>query len=408
MFNQKKKGLFIIMSKFTYKHTTYACYLAYITGAVINNFVPLLFIVFQTQYGLSLDNLAVLIVLNFSVQFVVDFLGAKYVDKIGYRTSLVFALFMAALGLFSLGTLPVIMPPFPGLILSVIFYAIGSGLLEVMVSPTIEGLPADKAKEAAMSLLHSFYCWGSMLVVIVSTIFFRLFGLENWRILCYVWTIIPLFTSLLFLKVPIVPFGNGESCSLKKIISSGLFGIFALLMLCAGAAELAISQWASLFAETGLGVSKTMGDLLGPCLFAASMGIFRALYGKYGDRINLYFALIFSSVICIIGYLVTVFVQNPIVSLIGCGICGFGVAIMWPGTLSLAAKHCAFGGTAIFGYLAMCGDIGCSVGPALVANASERFSLFGSPLKAGLLCAIIFPVILMLGVISLKIKLRKQ
>lgn len=386
----------------TYKHTTYACYMAYIVGAVINNFVPLLFVVFQTQYSLSLDNLAVLIFLNFAVQIFVDLFGAKYVDKIGYRQSLIIALAFAALGLCSLGTLPVFMPPFAGLIISVVFYAIGSGLLEVMVSPTIEALPND-AKASAMSLLHSFYCWGSMLVVIVSTIYFRKFSVENWRWLCYAWAILPVITLLMFTKVPIVPFGDSDSeTSIKKIFSSGLFRIFALLMLCAGAAELAMSQWASLFAETGLGVSKTTGDLLGPCLFAATMGIGRATYGKYGEKLNLYSALIISAVICIAGYLTAVFAPNPILSLLGCGLVGLGSAIMWPGTLSLAAKHCAFGGTAIFGFLAMAGDIGCSTGPSLVAAVSGRVQLFGSPLKAGLLFAIIFPAVLLFEIIRLK------
>lgn len=393
-----------MIKKFTYKHTTYACYLAYITSAVINNFTPLLFVIFQKEYGLSLDKLAVLVTLNFSAQFFVDFFGAKYVDKIGYRKSLILGLVMAGVGLCCLGTLPSIFPPFVGLVISVICYAMGSGLLEVMVSPTIEALPSD-SKAGAMSLLHSFYCWGSMLVIIVSTIYFNLFDVKNWQQLCFLWAIIPAFTILLFLKVPIVPFGGGhESASVREIFSSSVFRIFAVLMLCAGASELAMSQWASLFAETGLGVSKTTGDLLGPCMFAAAMGIFRALYGKYGKKINLYSVLLISSIICIFGYAVAVFAPNPIVSLIGCGLCGFGVAIMWPGTLSLAAKHCAVGGTAIFGFLAMSGDIGCSVGPAVVAVVSDNFMIFNSPLKAGLLCAIIFPVILMIGVVWLKKK----
>lgn len=398
-----------MVKKFTYKHTAYACYMAYIVGAVINNFVPLLFVILSDTYSLTLENLAFLIFLNFATQCVVDFLGAKYVDKIGYRRTLIIALFMAMLGLCSLGVLPSVMPAFAGLIMSVIFYAIGSGLLEVMVSPTIEALPNIKAKAAAMSLLHSFYCWGSILVVVVSTAFFNLFGVENWRIMCFIWAILPVLTIVLFTKVPIVPFGNGEkSGSFKKIFSSGLFIVFALLMLCSGAAELAIAQWASLFAENGLGVSKTMGDLLGPCLFAFAMAIVRTWYGKVGERVDLFAMLSVSAVVCMIGYLVASFAQNPVLSLIGCGICGLGVAVMWPGTLSLAAKYCSFGGTAIFAYLAMAGDFGCSTGPALVATVSERFSLFGEPLKAGILSAIIFPTVMLIGVVALKYVVNKK
>ena len=398
-----------MIRKLTYQHTAYACYMAYIVGAVINNFVPLLFVVLSNTYSLTLENLAFLIFLNFATQCIVDFLGAKYVDKIGYRQTLIIALFMAMLGLCSLGVLPTILPAFTGLIISVIFYAIGSGLLEVMVSPTIEALPNIKEKAAAMSLLHSFYCWGTILVVVVSTVFFNLFGIESWRIMCFIWAILPAVTIGLFTKVPIVPFGSEEkNGSFKKIFSSGLLIVFIVLMLCSGASEIAIAQWASLFAEQGLGVSKTLGDLLGPCLFSLAMAIVRTWYGKAGEKIDLFKMLTVSAVVCIIGYLVASFSKNPIISLIGCGICGLGVAVMWPGTLSLAAKYCAFGGTAIFAYLAMAGDMGCSTGPALVAAVSERTSLLGSPLKAGILSAIIFPVIMLIGVIALKYVINKK
>lgn len=397
-----------MIKKLTYKHTTYACYMAYITGAIINNFAPLLFVIFSTQFNLSFERLAVLISLNFGTQIAVDFLGAKYVDRIGYRRTFVIALFMSALGLCFLGSLVYFIPPFLALIISVICYAIGSGLLEVMVSPTVEALPND-AKSSQMSLLHSFFCWGSMLVIIVSTMFFNVFGIENWQKLCFLWAIVPATTLFLFLWVPIIPFGNAEhQVSFGKIFSSGYFKIFILIMLCAGASEIAMSQWASIFAETGLGVSKTTGDILGPCMFAATMGIFRVLYGKYGKRVDLYTALVISSAICILGYLTAVFAPNPIVSLLGCGICGAGVAIMWPGTLSLAAEHCAFGGTAIFGLLAMAGDTGCCLGPSIVAVAAQRLNLSMTPLKAGLFCATIFPTILMISVMVLKRKLKNS
>ena len=394
--------------KLDYRHTKYACYMSYICSAVVNNFAPLLFVVFQKNYGLGLDELAIIISLNFFVQMIVDFLGAKYVDKIGYRGSLIIALSAVGLGLVSMGTLPMLLSPYIGLMISVCIYAIGSGLLEVMVSPTVEALPSD-AKAASMSLLHSFYCWGSVLVVVVSTLYFRFFGVDNWRILCFIWAVLPCLTIALFTKVPIIPFGKEEDrAPLKKMFSQKVFWLFALIMLSAGAAELAVSQWASLFAETGLGVSKATGDLLGPCLFAVMMGIARALYGKFGERLRVGKALIISGFICIVGYLITVFSPMPVISLLGCGVCGFGVAIMWPGTLSLATENKLSGGTALFGLLAMAGDIGCSSGPALVAAVSERYSILGSDLKAGLLCAVLFPIILVTGVMAIRIKMYKK
>lgn len=384
--------------KFTYKHTKYTCYLGSVTSAIINNFAALLFVVFNRDFGISIEQISLLITTNFAVQLVVDYLGARYVDKIGYRKSLVFAMAAAGTGLAAMGTLPFIIPPFAGLIISTFIYAVGSGLIEVLVSPTVEALPNDE-KESAMSMLHSFYCWGCMLVIIVSTLYFKLFGLQHWRYLCYFWALIPLVTMYLFLKVPIIPFGEGkETVSFRTIFKTKLFWVFVLLMTSAGAAELAMSQWASMFAETGLGVSKTMGDLLGPCMFAFLMGIGRFIYGRYGDKLPLIGSIKVSAVICICGYLVASLVKNPVLALVGCGMCGFGVAIMWPGTLSLAAKYCHFGGTAIFGLLAMSGDIGCCLGPYTVAKVSTHFTLYGSELKAGLLFAIIFPVIQILTV----------
>ncbi len=389
--------------KFTYKHTRYACYLAYISGAIINSFAPLLFVIFQKDFGISLMELSVVISANFTIQLVVDFLCSKNVEKIGYRRTLIIALIMAVLGMAFLGILPKLIDAFTGIMTSVVFYAIGSGMLEVMVSPTIEALPSD-TKTSDMSLLHSFYCWGCVFVIIFSTLFFKIFGVGNWSYLCFLLALVPSITMLLFFKVPIIPFGkNVESISYREIFSNGMFRIFLIVMICSGASEIAMSQWASYFAETGLGVSKTVGDLLGPCLFAVAMGISRVLFSKFGEKTDTYNVLLAGSVICVSGYALTALSKNPVISLIGCGIVGFGSAVMWPATLSLAARYCAFGGMTLFGLLAMGGDIGCSIGPALVAKVSTHFSIFNSPLKAGLLCAIVFPVVLMISVNILKI-----
>ncbi len=394
--------------KFTYKHTRYACYMAYITGAIINNIAPLLFVMFQNDYNVSLSQLSYVIGSNFAIQLVVDFMSSKYVDKIGYRQTLVIALFMSFLGLVSLATLPELMYPFAGIMISVVFYAIGSGLLEVMISPTIEALPSDK-KTSDMSILHSFYCWGCMIVIIVSTVFFNIAGVNNWRYLCYLWALVPLFNLLIFLKIPIIPFGVGhDKTSFKEIFSNRLFILFIIVMMCSGASEVAIAQWTSWFAETGLGVSKTVGDLLGPCSFAFAMGIGRILLGKCSQRYNTFNILSVAGVICVVGYLITVFSDNAFMSLFGCTIVGFSSAVMWPATLSIAARHCSNLGVALFGLLAMGGDLGCCIGPTLVGQISSEISIFDSELKAGILAAIVFPIVLMICVNVLKMKIERK
>ena len=393
--------------KLTYKHTKFACQLAYTVVAVINNFTPLLFIIFQREFGVSLVELSMAITANFGIQLIVDFIYSKYINRIGYRRTMLCALALSIVGLALLGTLPRIMPPFPGIIMSVITYAIGSGMMEVVISPIVEALPGDN-KKSDMSILHSFYSWGSILVILGTTLFFEFFGMDNWSNLCYIWAVLPLFTLVLFFKVPIIHFGEDtEKMSYKEIFSNGIFKVFLVVMLCAGASEIAMAQWASLFAETGLGVSKTMGDLLGPCLFALAMGMTRMFFGKYVERFNLFDVLSVSSVVCVIGYLVAVFSIKPVVSLIGCAIVGIGVAMMWPGALSLAANHCSFAGASLFGLLAMSGDVGCCLGPSFVAQISSNMSIYDSPLKAGLLGATIFPIILMVCAISLKARTKK-
>ena len=388
--------------KLTFRHTKIACYASYVSSAVVNNFAALLFIIFQRQFGLSMLELSFLITLNFAVQMLVDFLGAKYVDKIGYRTSIVAANMFAAAGLASLGIMPQIMPAFTGLSVAVVLYAVGSGLMEVLVSPIVEAIPTG-GKAASMSFLHSFYCWGQMLTVLVTTGFFVLFGQENWYVLCMLWAILPTVTALFFTRVPINSFTNEENkISMGKLFGMKIFWVFLILMLCSGASELAMAQWASLFAETALGVSKTIGDLFGPCLFAVTMGFSRVLYGIIAEKVSLTKYIMLSAFLCVLSYILAAVCKNSALSLLGCAMCGFSVGVMWPGVLSLAAAKCPEGGTAIFALLAMSGDIGCFAGPGLAAQVAERCSLFGSPLKAGLLACIVFPIVMILGVIVLK------
>lgn len=401
--------------KFTYKHTLAACYTGYITQAIVNNLSPLLFLPFNGIFGISLEKIALLISANFAVQILTDLCSAKIVDKLGVRGSIMAAHIFAAAGIAGMGIFPYLLPdPFAGLLFSAALSAIGGGLTEVLISPIVDSLPGD-AKASAMSLLHSFYCWGQVSVVLLSTLFFNFAGIENWRILAFLWAIVPFVNIFFFGKVPLCPFvsDGGEEIPLKKLFSSGIFILFCLLMVSAGASELAASQWASLFAESGLGVSKTAGDLLGPCMFAVLMGSARLCYGIFGKKIKLAPVIAASSVLCIISYVLMVFSSVPWLSLTGCGLCGLSVGIMWPGIFSIASEKYPSGGTSMFAALALAGDLGCSAGPGLVGifvNASENGAewiarLFpgadasSAGLRTGLLFAAVFPLIMLAGIV---------
>ena len=388
--------------KNNYNHTIFACYIGYITQAIINNFIPLLFVMFHEIYDISLEKIGLLVTVNFATQLIVDLVSAKIADKIGYRPLIVAAHVFAVAGFVLLSFLPDILSvPYVGLCISIIFYAVGGGLTEVLISPIVEACPTDN-KSSAMSLLHSFYCWGSVLVVLGTTIFFLLFGTENWRIAACLWAILPLFNTFYFMLVPINKLTeNGEGMGIRQLIKNGTFRYLAVFMLCAGASELAMSQWASAFAETGLDVTKTMGELLGPCFFAVLMGTSRIIHAKFGDKLGLEKYLALSSVLCIFSYLIAAFSPVPVISLIGCGICGLSVGAMWPGTFSLASERCPKGGTTMFALLALAGDAGCSLGPAVVGFVSGAMN---DSLKPGIVSAAIFPFILILGLYITKKK----
>lgn len=384
-----------------YQKTIYACFLGYIVQAIVNNFVPLLFLTFESTYNIPLSKITLLITFNFGIQLLVDLLSAGFVDKIGYRVCAVAAHIFSALGLLGLSILPEILPDaYIGLLISVTIYALGGGLLEVLVSPIVESCPS-KNKEKTMSLLHSFYCWGHVGVVLFSTLFFKIFGIDNWKILTCIWIIIPLANAFLFSRVPLAPLvKDGETgASMPTLFKNRIFWLLMLMMLCAGASEQAVSQWASTFAERGLGVGKTIGDLAGPMTFAILMGSARAFYGKFGDRINLDKFMIGSGVLCIASYLCISLSPSPFLSLVGCGICGLSVGIMWPGSFSKASAAIRNGGTAMFALLALAGDLGCSGGPSLVGYIS---SIASDNLKKGILAAIIFPFLLIVGILLLK------
>lgn len=380
-----------------YQLTMYACFIGYIVQAIVNNFLPLLFVTFQKTYSIPLTQITLLITLNFGIQLVIDMLSAGFVDKIGYRASAIIAHVCSAAGIVLLTVLPGAFPdPFAGILIAVFIYAIGGGLIEVLISPILEACPTDN-KEKAMSLLHSFYCWGHVGVVLISTLFFTLFGIENWKILAVCWAVVPAVNIILFAKAPIYSLHEeGETgLTLKQLFTRKIFWVMMLMMLCAGASEQAVSQWASTFAEQGLGVSKTIGDLAGPMSFAALMGLSRLLYGKFGDKLDLDKFMRMSCLLCIAAYLCISLVPLPAVGLVGCAVCGFSVGIMWPGSFSKASAAVKGGGTALFAMLALAGDVGCSGGPTLAGFIS---GCFNGELRAGILAAIVFPVLLLIGI----------
>lgn len=381
-----------------YNKTITACFVGYIVQAIVNNFVPLLFLTFHAIYEIPLSQITLLVTFNFGIQLFVDLLSVGFVDKLGYRTSMVLAHIFSALGFILLTILPDILPSaFIGILISVMIYAIGGGLLEVLVSPVVEACPTDN-KEKAMSMLHSFYCWGHVGVVLLSTIFFQMLGIENWKLMALIWSIIPIINTFAFLKVPIAPLiDEGEiGMSVKELLKNKMFWLLVIMMMCTGASEQSVSQWASALMEKGFGIPKTIGDLAGPMLFAILMGTSRTFYGKYGEKIDLDRFMIFSCILAIVSYLGVALLPIPQLSLVSCALCGLSVGIMWPGTFSKASFVLQKGGTAMFALLALGGDLGCSVGPSVVGFIS---GLLNDNLKMGILAAVIFPVLLLLGVL---------
>ena len=386
--------------KSKYQKTLIACYLGFITQAITANFAPLLFLTFHRTYQISLGRIAFISTAFFFTQLLIDLFCAKYVDKIGYRKSVVASEIFSAAGLIGLAFLPSLLPdPYVGIMISVIIYAMGSGLIEVLVSPIVEACPFDN-KDSVMSLLHSFYCWGSVGVILLSTIFFAIFGIENWRILSCVWALIPLFNTFNFISCPIESLTDeGEGFSIRQLFHIPIFWIALILMVCSGASEISMAQWASAYVESALGISKSIGDIIGPCLFAVMMGTSRSFYGKYGEKIDLMKFMIGSGALCLVCYLLSALAPLPFLNLVGCAVCGFSVGIMWPGTISIASKKIPLGGTAMFALLAMAGDLGGSVGPGIVGFVTQNAN---DNLKVGMLAGCVFPTVLVLSVLLLK------
>lgn len=394
------------MLKKSYKATIFASCIGYVTQAIIINLFPLLFVRFTHEFGISLAEISILIFIGFSTQLLIDFIGSKYIIKLGYRKSMAIANIFSSAGLIAFAILPYVMPnKYVAILLSLIISSIGGGFIEVLISPIVEACPT-KNKSGMMSLLHSFYSWGQVLVILVSTLFFVFVGIENWRVLALIWAIVPSVNFFLFLIVPINTLPEEENgTKYSSLLKNKIFWIFVVMMLCAGASEQAMSQWASAFAEAGLGVEKWLGDLLGPCMFAVCMGVARLFYAKKSEKINLEKGILISAAICIASYLIAILSPVAIVSLIGCALCGIGCGVLWPGTYSLAAKKQPMGGVPMFGLLAIAGDLGCLAGPTIAGQISGAFE---NNMKAGFAAALVFPVLLVIMVIVLFKVYKKQ
>ncbi len=389
------------MKRLTYKYTVYACYIGYVTESIVNTFAPLLFLTFQGEFGISLERISLLISINFCTQIVIDWLAGRYADKFGYRTGITFAHVTAAVGIIGLAMFPSLFPdPFWGLLLAVMLYAVGGGLLEVLVTPIVEACP-DSANAGSVSLLHSFYNWGQVAVLLISTAYFALFGTAHWRILAVLWALVPLCNTVFLLKVPMNPLiKDGETgMTIPQLIKDRRFLLLLLLVLCAGASECGISQWASTFAEAGLGISKAVGDLAGPTCFALLMGTVRALHGRFGKKYRIEQLMLVSGVICLVCYLTASLSPSPVGGLIGCALCGLGCALLWPGSFSVAADSLPRGGTAMFALLSLFGDLGGAAGPALIGVTADHF---GGSLQTGLLFGTIFSILLVVSLLLLR------
>lgn len=390
--------------KSNYKKTLVACYLGFVTQAISANFAPLLFLTFKSSYEITFEKIAMIPLVFYLTQLLVDLAATKFADKIGYRICVVASQIVSAVGLAFMAILPEVLPvPFAGILISVVLYAVGSGLIEVLVSPIVEACPFEN-KDGMMSLLHSFYCWGAMGVILGSTLFFSVFGVENWKILTFIWALIPLYNTFNFLHCPIERLvEDGKSMGIGKLLRTPIFWLIILLMVCSGASEASMAQWASAFTESALGVSKTVGDLAGPCLFAMFMGISRMLYGRFGERLDLTKVMFGCGMMCAGCYLLAALSTIPILALAGCALCGLAVGIMWPGSISISSKSCPRGGTAMFAFLALAGDLGAMISPSMVGTVSD---MTGGNLKMGLAAATVFPVILVVGLLALKKKVR--
>lgn len=394
------------MKKLSFNHTKAACYIGSISQSIVCGFLPLLFVIFNQDYGIPLAMVTLFSTVNFVIQLIMDFTSLFYIDRVSYRKTIVAAHLLAAFGFLFLGlAAPKIKNIYPAILFSVVLFSAGGGLSEVLLSPIIEGCPSDN-KAATMSLLHSMFAFGSVGVILVTNILLFVLGKANWHYIATLWAAIPLFNAGYFMLVPINRIVESDKrMPLSRLFKRKSFLVFVLIMFCSGATEIAMSQWASAFAESSLGVSKAVGDILGPCVFASMMALSRVMYSKLADRINLAKYLMLCGIMTVGCFLTAALSPIKLAALLACGFCGFAVGIIWPGTVSLSAKTYPSGGAAMFGALALAGDVGCTAGPTVVGFVA---SLFGGELRRGLLISCIFPVLLVVSTVLLMQRVKKH
>ena len=391
------------MSQVSYKKTKIACYLGYVTQAISINLLPLLYLTFQNEFSVSLSQLGFLATLLFAVQMAVDLLATRFGKYVSYRWGSVAACALSALGLVLMCVLPKWMPHFyVGVMLATVILSIGGGLTEVLISPLVDAIP-EEGKVGEMSLLHSFYCWGVVAVILFSTAFFALVGVSYWRWLVLLWSLVPAVTAVMFACIPIPPKTEEVHShrSAPSVVRYGLFWVLMALMVFSGASEMAPAQWASFFAENNLGIPKAVGDLLGPCAFAVFQGLSRVVFSRMARRRDPRRILAWHAVGCLVAYAVIVLAPHPLLSLFGFCMCGWFVGPMWPGILSLCATRFPAGGTAMFAALALCGDVGCAAAPMMIGAVTDRLVtadwLSSSAMRGGFAVCMVFPALLVVG-----------
>jgi fucose permease len=376
-------------------------------GALVTNLPPLLFVLLMDRFSLTFEQVGRLTLINFFTQIIADLAFSRPVDRYGIRPFITSGHFLATLGLVLFAFAPKIFPgqPYWGFMLATVVFSCGGGLLELLLSAIVQAIPSD-AKAAAMSLLHSFYAWGFIVVVLLTTAMIALFGRDNWPIIVLLWSILPFLNFFNFMRVPLAPQVSEEHrTSIKTLGKSPYFLMVVLGIALGGAAEVTMSQWTSAYMEAALALPKIVGDLVGLCLFAAFLGTGRALYGKYGKHIDVWYVMLWGSVLATLCYIVAALSPWPLLSLGACALSGLGVSLLWPGSVVNAARRFPFAGASLFALLAAGGDTGAAVGPWLVGVVADtvpsllkqgsllmRLSSHELGLRSGMLFATIYPL----------------
>lgn len=348
-----------------YRLTTISCFVGIFAQAVIINLAALLFMPLMRLHGLTYVQLGTLVAVNFSVQVGSDLVFSGLIDRIGFRRLVLPACLVGSLGLFLFALAPVLLPGrvFAGLLAATAVYSAAGGLLEVLLSPIVNAIPNEE-KGAAMSLLHSFYAWGQMATIILTTLFLFLVGERHWQWMVGFWALLPLANFLLFLKAPFPPSVPEEHRLNMGDLILKPFCLLAFAAIFFGAsAEVLMNQWTSAFMERALLLPKLTGDLFGMCGFALMLGLGRAWHGKYGARFDISKALVAMSALAVLCYLVVALAPGSWPGLLACMVCGFATSLLWPGTLIVASERYPLAGAWMFALLAAAGDVGAGLGP---------------------------------------------